>query len=192
MLEFCINSHLKVIILFLQLILQVRKLRPRGVVKFAQSCTWVGWCPASPLGFFIYSSLYLETKGQHLALPSLPPTLVLHSLVVTFQGIIYVKIPQTHNLAEQPLLTSLPLMATWCISVVYLSVSDSELWTLFLSSLTQSFLQSLAPNRCWINICWGIYPGLRLSQTILLLLYQDLQNLECTFFFGRAVRHVGS
>lgn len=74
-LEFRINSHLKVIILFIQLILQVRKLSPRGAAKFAQSCTWVGGCPASPLGFFIYSSLHLETKGQHLALPSPPPLL---------------------------------------------------------------------------------------------------------------------
>lgn len=40
MLEFFINSYLKVIVLFIQLILS------RRVVKFVQSCTGVGGYPA--------------------------------------------------------------------------------------------------------------------------------------------------
>lgn len=42
MLEFLPNSHIQVIILFIQLILQTSESSPRGVVKFAQCCGWAG------------------------------------------------------------------------------------------------------------------------------------------------------
>lgn len=42
MLEFLLNSHIQVIILFIQLILQTSESSPRGVVKFAQRCGWAG------------------------------------------------------------------------------------------------------------------------------------------------------
>lgn len=42
MLEFLLNSHIQVIILFIQFILQTSESSPRGVVKFAQRCGWAG------------------------------------------------------------------------------------------------------------------------------------------------------
>ena len=38
----------------------------------------------------------------------------------------------------------------------------------------------------------GIFPGLLLSQSVLLLLYQDLKTLSSALFFGHTLRPVGS